>query len=275
MNAIINWVALNNTLLIRIGFSAVIILILVYAYRFFFVPEISVVKTEGEASSKSAGSGSGSVDLNIEELAELQSEVENLKHQLKQAMTERANAATASSSAGAGLDMVAEQNQDQEESKRATTELNEKVKTLEARLSEYEIIAEDIADIGKLRQENESLKAKLAEAAMSSITPKAAPAAQTAPEEEQEAEVFDTSNEVIFADDDAPVAATQEAAPVEAPVEEELNPELEALENYVATKATPKDEMTSQIVIKSDIEVTVEDKNNLNDFEKYLQMKKG
>ena len=301
MNAIINWVALNNTLLIRVGFSAVIILILVYAYRFFFVPEISVVETAETIAAKSAGT---SGDLNIEELAELQSEVENLKTQLKKAMAERAkepagssttnNASlSAAATSGGGLDMVAEQSKLLEERTKSEKELNDKVKNLEARLSEYEIIAEDLAEISKLKQENETLKTKLAEAA---TEPARAP---------------NSESQTLRAASPQPETVVAEEEP-ELPTEVESNPELEALENYVASTKKSEDiedtvlpapdepmpadggaevlgvgdkvagsaisaqqDMVSQIFIKSEVEVTNEDKNNLNDFEKYLQAKKG
>ncbi|MGZ3726659.1 MAG: hypothetical protein ACXWQQ_12700 [Pseudobdellovibrio sp.] len=289
MNAIINWVALNNTLLIRIGFSAVIILILVYAYRFFFVPEISVVETEQSRAAKSAAKAGS--DLNIEELAELQLEVENLKSQLKQAVAEKAAASVSSvgsteamaTPASAGLDMVAEQTKQLlEERTKSEKELSDKVKNLEARLSEYEIIAEDIAEISKLKQENESLKTKLAENEAAPVKARAAdpaevPRTETPPETFQE----EVQIEEVMA------------------VDEAVDPELEALENYAAEKkiesdasgsqvadaalneeepvaaTTDQDEIMSQILLKSEVPVTTEEKNNLNDFEKFIATKKG
>lgn len=189
MNAIITWVAINNTLLIRIGFSAVVILVLVYIFRFFFMPPVSVVKDEGVGSglSKAVDGQQNRSDMNIEELAELQLEVESLKSELKKAIDEKsrivANASNLSAAAGAsalgtagqsiqeGADLttptaLSNKNNMQEdvEQKLATdSALTKKLSDLEARLSEYEIIAEDIAEIGKLKQENENLKIKIAE----------------------------------------------------------------------------------------------------------------
>ena len=56
MNEIINWVAQNNVILIRVGFSAVIILLLFYAFRLFFVPSLNELSNLSDNTKSSGGS---------------------------------------------------------------------------------------------------------------------------------------------------------------------------------------------------------------------------
>lgn len=53
MNKVIDWLATNNTLMIKIGFTSVLLLMVVYAFRFFFVPRINVVAGAEEDKPKS------------------------------------------------------------------------------------------------------------------------------------------------------------------------------------------------------------------------------
>ena len=115
----------------------------------------------GEAGEVSeAGDGVSSTDiLELEaELAEKKREIEKLKEDLQ---------------AGGGGDDN-------------TPELLSKIKNLEDRLAEYEIIEDDIADLSHYKEENERLKKQLAEGGVSS--PEAAaesvPAAEEPPAEE-------------------------------------------------------------------------------------------
>ena len=43
MNNFINWVAVNNTLMIRIGFTAILGLLVIYVFRLFFMPKVNLV----------------------------------------------------------------------------------------------------------------------------------------------------------------------------------------------------------------------------------------
>ena len=287
MNAIINWLALNNTLMIKIGFSAIILLIVVYVFRFFFVPRVKEVSAAADLSDndnisleKADVVKDGAVALSSEEVTKLQAEISTLKYKLKEAEVEKANLATqaasaagSSSSPSAGLDMVAEANP---QNTAAQGELEEKIKLLEARLSEYEIIAEDIAEISKLRQENEELKAKIAEGGT------AAPAVST--EVTEALEALDSVDEDLASFEAATAAVSTEEVSLEAVAQENVSPEAsvsevvddsQLLDEYVASKTAAEVDDSSRVVITSDVEVTNEEKSSLNEFEQFKKAKKG
>lgn len=308
MNAIINWLALNNTLMIKIGFSAIILLIVVYVFRFFFVPKVKEVSLTSDLSEsddtvleKANVVKDGAVALSSEDVTKLQAEISTLKYKLKEAEAEKLSLATQAASAGsssvsaassAGLDMVSETNQ---QNSAAKSELEEKIKTLESRLSEYEIIAEDIAEISKLRQENEVLKAKIAQGGLSSE-------ANTDLEAKSDSsDMFSTdfSHTTDFTDAtdaEKELATLQEASEAvsdlvsteaEDITSENANSDVasandviddsQLLDDYVASKASANadDDDTSRVVITSDVEVTDDDKNALNEFEQFRKKKKG
>lgn len=267
MNEIINWLALNNTLMIRIGFSAVILLIVVYVFRFFFVPSVKQVSEVAESSDAdvskvevSKPESTSSDSISSEELTKLQAEISTLKYKLKEAEAEKntlaaqsVSASSAVSAGAAGVEMVSESQANSAKAPVADTtaqkELEEKVKMLEARLQEYEIIAEDIAEVGRLRQENETLKAKITQVATEVSV---AEVAQPEPEVQAEPVTEDLSE------------ASQEASA------------SDLLDSYVSAKTTPVEvNDMSRIVITSDVEVTPEEKNALNDFENFQMKKKG
>lgn len=95
--------------------------------------EVAAVNSEEVAQLKQA-------------LAERQSAIEALQAQVKAAATE---APIAEAPAAPGLS---------DDEKKA---LDDKIRDLEARLAEYEIISEDIADLSKFKDENEKLRAEL------------------------------------------------------------------------------------------------------------------
>lgn len=226
MNEIINWIAVNNTLMIRIGFTAILVLLMVYIFRFFFMPRVSIVAEATEVKSKvSKSNGSKSVkaeEQSIEDIIE--NSIADDPEAVEAAVTATAEAKAASAvtetiSTSASVEVVAavdsEQNKMQLEEiqklkeenanikaeasaaqtkisqleKNLTTAkadataaalataapisgapaadadvvngLNKKIEQLESRLSEYEIIAEEISEIGELKKENESLKKQL------------------------------------------------------------------------------------------------------------------
>ncbi|WP_413580857.1 hypothetical protein [Bdellovibrio sp. HCB288] len=127
-----------------------------------------------------------------------------------------------------------------------TTELDNKIKDLEARLAEYEIISEDIADLSRYKEENEQLKTEITTLKESPASAKAsagepapvapvaaAPVAEAEPTPEPVAETIGDSG-LSEADVDAALAAAQaeaelnaamaeaEATPAEAPTEPEV-----------------------------------------------------
>lgn len=194
MNHVINWIALNNGLMIQIGISSIVVLLLIYVFRLLFVPNVQVVGEEPEvqklaesvsqdAPGTDAAQGSDpAVKNDLAEIAnlnrrqdleaneKLRSEIRNLREQLSKAETkisdlskQKADSQT-SKTEGAGVaesisnataDAGSEANPD------LIAELNAKIQKLEARLFEYEIIAEDISEISQLRSKNEELTKQL------------------------------------------------------------------------------------------------------------------
>ncbi|WP_413586893.1 hypothetical protein [Bdellovibrio sp. HCB274] len=116
-----------------------------------------------------------------------------------------------------------------------TSELDNKIKDLEARLAEYEIISEDIADLSRYKEENEQLKTEItglkeagaapapaapqtAAAPEVAATPEPAPVVESAPEAEPVSEtIADTG--LSEADVDAALAAAQAEAELTAALE--------------------------------------------------------
>ncbi|QLY26560.1 hypothetical protein [Bdellovibrio sp. KM01] len=86
-----------------------------------------------------------------------------------------------------------------------TSALDNKIKDLEARLAEYEIISEDIADLSRYKEENEQLKSEIT--GLKQAPPAAAAPAAPAPAPTPAAPVAEA----------APLAPTPEPAPTPAP----------------------------------------------------------
>ncbi len=185
MNEVINWIATNNTLMIRVGFSAILILLILYCYRFFFVPKVNVVEEAAESNSKSeknintkSGQVVAAVDANVlnEKTAEnekLKSEIASLTNRLSESeklvtelkslsvLENPKSEAEVSKSEADVADLGSVQPVESAANKELIASLNEKITQLETRLTEYEIIAEDISEISQLRKENSDLKKKL------------------------------------------------------------------------------------------------------------------
>ncbi|MGE9743727.1 hypothetical protein [Bdellovibrio bacteriovorus] len=101
----------------------------------------------GEAAAESAAEVA---QLRLS-LSENHQKVETLQAQLQEALA-AAQAASAGGGAGGGEGGMSSAEKE---------ELNGKLRDLEARLAEYEIISEDIADLSRYRDENEDLKKQL------------------------------------------------------------------------------------------------------------------
>lgn len=188
MNELINWVAHNNGLMIQSGFTIILVLIVVYIYRMFFVPE--EVETEASAEvallnqkinqlleqqTKAALSGQTTTTLDEngepQDVEKLKSEIFKLRELLNESEKKvfemaptgkvdapSSQAVQAANSASAGespVSTVVPENSAQ------VAELSAKIKQLETRLAEYDIIADDIAELSQLRSENSEMKKKL------------------------------------------------------------------------------------------------------------------
>lgn len=153
--------------------------------------------------------------------------IQELKSQLETAQTE---AKKASGSGGSGLDA--------------------RVKELEARLAEYDIISEDIADLSRYKEENEKLRKQLA-AQGSAPTPApvaAAPVVAATP-----------------APAPAPVAAPAAAPVTVTPVDDDLMKEFAQAVESQKTQ-TPQTPVPPQ---------TQENEDLMGQFENFVQKKEG
>jgi hypothetical protein len=249
MNELINWVALNNTLMIRIGFSAVLLLVIAYVFRYFFVPRISVVTQAEEAAAaeealavkdrkESSDLVAAEEQARTEEIESLKSEIISLKAQIQDLPAAVAAKVPGAAGAAAATAPAAPS----AATAQAAVNVNEnelvtKVQSLEARLAEYEIIADEIAEISLLREENAALKAQLAAG-----VPAAAAAAPAEP---------------------APLA--EPAPEAAAPAEETKYDGYEILPPPAAEE--------SRLVITSEVEVSEDEQALLNDFEEMIRKK--
>lgn len=158
--------------------------------------------------------------------------------------------------------------------------LNDKIKDLESRLAEYEIISEDIADLSFFKEENRKLQDELAalrggapapaapaESAPAAAAPSAAPADEAAVS--PEAVAADVQQAVSMIEDlMAPPPAEAPAAPAEAPKAEEAPAEKPKEEASAApTEGEPAKDAAAETP------VTPEDSQLLNQFENFV--KKG
>lgn len=186
MNEIINWIALNNTIMIRIGFTSILILLIVYVFRFLFIPKVNsideLIVPEDKKSEKNNLSKEEKVDIEkkssipdlkvdqsfelgqkTEEIHQLQEESLKLKTQINESEALIFDLKAQLTEALQNASKNTEEASDPEVVKK----LNQKNEQLEARLAEYEIIAEEISEISQIRKENIELKQKLG---MSSIS---------------------------------------------------------------------------------------------------------
>lgn len=184
MNDIISWLATNNTGMIRFGLTAVIVLIGVYLFRTFFVTSgvAESAKEQTAPDEKAAGKNTEPASVNTDaaqvkdeteknllqqEIKKYQDEVGDLKKQLaslETLKTENQNQLSQLDELKRKLEQVQSHPSEQTTSgsDASVSDLQKKIEELQARLAEYEIIAEDISEIGQLRQDNEELRRRLA-----------------------------------------------------------------------------------------------------------------
>ncbi|MBC7466182.1 MAG: hypothetical protein H7256_09325 [Bdellovibrio sp.] len=216
MEKALQFLATYNTQIIKGGFAIIFLLLIIYVYRMFFVVT-PASSGDGSATNdaleqklnqllenqKNKSAPAGEADEATQgEIDRLKLEVYGLKQQLVEAEKKAGDAtATVAAPTDAGTgDPVAMKAQ------------AEKIKSLESRLAEYEIIAEDIAELSQLRTENQKLKDQLAAA---SSAPVAAPVAAV---EEPVAAVF--VEEAVASEPVVAVAEPVAVAEVPAPPEE-------------------------------------------------------
>lgn len=142
----------------------------------------------------------------------LQTQLAQAQEQATQAQAQAAAASSQPAAPAAGAAGVSSEERD---------ELNAKLRDLEARLAEYEIISEDIADLSKYREENDDLKKQLE--ALKSQGPAAAAAAAPAPAAPVAAAPAPEPEPVVAAAPAAEPAPEPAAEPAAAATEEVLD----------------------------------------------------
>ena len=265
MNDIINWIAINNTLMIRIGFIAILILLVIYIFRFFFIPKIIIVNesldlketkniTEKNKESEHTESDEPIFEEKLEtitnqnfaEIEKFKFEVSKLKSQLSESealvsQLQTTNVASEENENGpAGINESPAMDEEAAVVE-VKKKLNKKIEQLESRLSEYEIIAEDISEIGQLRKENAELKQKL----------------------DKEAATVETASEELF--------EINESVPETSEISDAV---LEAMLQTPENSTPPDENASSSIKLTSEKVVTKSERELIDQFEE-ISSKKG
>ena len=298
MNNFINWVAVNNTLMIRIGFTAILALLVIYVFRLFFLPKVNLVNELPDSESSDVAKPGGKLDEDdlekrkmveqkqaqyyTNEIEKSLIEVSKLKDQLMdtnvivadlkeknlELTNQTKNVVVEASAAGDPEDVAG---------------LKNKVESLEARLSEYEIIAEDISEIGQLRKENAELKkqVELTQAAAVEL-PLPDPELELEPEPVPEPEIVAKPAAVESLDEGqiADLLQAMEATSSDAP--EDLSGLIEEVrlgdpvieENVVEEIKIEETTAASPIRLVGDKEVSAGERDMLDHFEE-ISKKKG
>ena len=180
MEKTLHFIASYNSQIIQAGFGIVFLLIIIYVYRLFFMssqtdsgsgasPSIAAIdeklniiidqqknKVVVAVSAQASLAGGEGHEIEIDHL---KAEIYNLHQKLKLAGS---NPELSVGSAASGIPEAAGSSveiarNDSSETSAEKVKLEEKVKDLQSRLSEYEIIADDIAELSQLRADNAKL----------------------------------------------------------------------------------------------------------------------
>ncbi len=225
MEKVLYFVSNYNAQIIQVGFAIVFILIIAYVYRSFFMSGgiggdsvdmahspvieqklnqiLEIQKLRVPASGSHAGTAGDSGDAQAshteEEIDKLKAEIYNLRQQLTDAQKNISASATGSakeidSNANASDTAAAAAAASSAEYVQAAEEMVVKVKQLESRLAEYEIIADDIAELSQLRAENAKMKEQLSRTDAPATESKIL---ESIPSEPVEAETIEAAKEVM------------------------------------------------------------------------------
>jgi hypothetical protein len=251
---ILQFTITHNATIIEVLIIAILLMVLFLALRaFLFMPEgpeegatssmveleatlkkiieqagkvpLTVVPENQAAASTASDLGSGAQAAQLsEEINQLRRELEVKQKEIEQVKV-AAQATGASATAPAGLS-------DEDKEK-----LEAQIKDLQAKLQEYEIISEDIADLSFYKEQNAKLQKELAavkggapsDAAATAEPASSAPVAEAPATEvkEEPAIVGKSQNKAETTEAVAP-AATEEEAPVENVVDDQLMAEFAA-----------------------------------------------
>lgn len=256
MEKVIIFLTTNNVLIIKSIFGFIFFLLIIYVYRLLFV------------STASSSSGDGALSEVIEK--KLNQLIENQKNQESKDSENKAEPVTYSSANEADLEkykqevitlkqQLADAEKQIEAAKSAapvaapvadagagSEAQAQQIKTLQARLEEYEIIAEDIAELSQLRAENASLKAQLGMSGEAS----ASKAAAAAPVAEELANVETEAKAEEPAETASDIVSEQEtpASIPETPANEV--PTIESTETVTTISAPePSEEVSKEVSI--------------------------
>lgn len=191
MEKVLYFLSNYNAQIIQAGFAIVFLLIIVYVYRAFFMAgslsgdvadvahspaieqklnQILEIQRTKSGHSPSAGTtadgtstGLGSArGQNTEvEIDKLKAEIYNLRQQLNDVEKSSGDGDSKSSIVVSATQLPEALAQNDAANSKASEEMVIKVKELETRLAEYEIIADDIAELSQLRADNAKLKEQL------------------------------------------------------------------------------------------------------------------
>jgi hypothetical protein len=241
MGQLLTWYSAHNSIVIQ-SLSVVIgLLLCFFIFRIFFSsrkagadsgPEsesgLSVQVLENkinqiiESQSKVImTSKAGSTEGAAEQIEQLQTEIFNLRQTIK----EKESAVPTAESSGTSGSVNSEG--------QGSTEYLKQIEDLRNRLSDYEVIAEDIADLQSLREENQKLQAQL-----QSLGGGAVPVAATVAT--------------------APVTESPIAEPVESPSTQQSASDLDDLLQNI----------TQDLTVSENAQATDEDKDLIQQFEK-------
>lgn len=267
MEKALQFIALYNTHLIKAGFAIVFLLLIIYVYRMFFVVSTSGADDSAGTNEaleqklnqllenqKKSVSVFGEVEAPVDagrsgDTDKLKLEIYSLKQQLADSEKK------ISESAGAAA--VADPAESRQQA--------EQIRSLESRLAEYEIIAEDIAELSQLRTENAKLKAQLSEPAQESA-PESSAIASSPTNSDNTASSMEELNRSLALDK---AAAEAVAAAASAMAEQSS-----AAEQQPSAQQAADDIVASLIGQPSQEPVSEQDQKLLDEFEQTI-IKKG
>ena len=238
-------------------------------------PTISSTSTVLEKSAtESAGPANGSNPALQEELDTLKAENAQLKTQLNesekkvfeltpasspedQALKEAAKLTKGSAEKGAASAIASAEDRSAE-----IATLNKKVEELQSRLSEYDIIADDIAELSQLRAENNELKKRLEGASGFESALAAVPMSEPA------------EDSPVLQSEKSPLASAESVVETKAPAEAAIAsalPDIDIPEVKIEPEATP---VEPEVPVGANTDISVDqtipdtEKDLMNDFEK-------
>lgn len=256
MGQLLTWYSANNSIVIQSLSVLIGLLLCFFIFRLFFSSGKAGAESSSDADSGMGvqaleskinqiiesqskvimTSKAGAVEGSSEQIEQLQTEIFNLRQTIK----EKESSMLAAEGAGGSASVGAEG--------QGSTEYLKQIEDLRNRLSDYEVIAEDIADLQSLREENQKLQAQLE--GLGGSVPVAATAVTAT----------------------APVNPAPE--PVEKTVEKTEEKPDEAIAEASATQQSASDlddllqNITQDLNVSENAQATDEDKDLIQQFEK-------